>query len=97
MIPGKLADEIARMAEVEAAMISDRFDSSLRPRLAQLLIASTEVEIRRSMGQDVALAEQAILTSVANLSLEESGRLRIAASGIAYRAALAVVFRLLTP
>lgn len=97
MIPGPLKDEIERLAADEVVATASRFSESTRPRLAQLMVAAAEVAIRRGLGQDVSLAEQALATSAANLSLEEAGRLRIAGASIAFKAALVVVTRLLTP
>ena len=85
--------EMEQLLGGKVAEWQSRFSESVRPRLAQLMIDTAAVQIRKAQGQDVTLAEQALLTSGTQIPLEERERLRQASAELALQALVAVLAR----
>lgn len=94
MIPQPLNEQVEQMLARKVAEWRSRFSTATQPRLAQLLLDGSAVQIRKAMGQDVSLAEQALLTAMAQLPLEERERARQAAGELAFEAAIVLISRL---
>lgn len=90
--PGLVA-ALASVALTKAAELEGRIPQ-LRQRAAELLVQAGTIEIRRASGEkeeSLALPEQALRTSLANVGLEERNELAAAARDVAFRALIAVV------
>lgn len=87
--------ELEKLAGGAAWSWRDRFSSETQPRLAQLLIDTAAVQVRKQMGQDTTLAEQALETSMAQIALAEREHVRQAGLDLAFRAVLTLLLRVL--
>ncbi len=96
-VPQTLLDELRQLGETAAAQLVSHYGSELRPRLSALLVDAATVEMRRAAGEDVTTARIAIEASLANLALEQRERVQAKAKDIAFKAAIAIIFRLFPP
>lgn len=92
---GDLMGELLALGDAEAKKLAERFSATTRPHLARILTDAAATEIRRASGEDVTTAAIAVEASMANLVMEEKLIATAAARDLAFRAALALIGRLL--
>lgn len=92
MNASQVHNEVLAVAEAEAGHVAAHFNEQFRPRVAEILNDMALVQIRKAQGQDVVVAESALLASLANITDHQKAVLLVSAGNVALTA-LSLVIR----